>query len=57
MSKEKVLQIVILAPNDSIIERLIEMHPMRQVAWATIVQILVLGFMGVAMTTIHYFIS
>jgi hypothetical protein len=57
VSKEKVLQIVNLAPNDSIIERLIEMHPMRQVAWATIVQILVLGFMGVAMTTIHYFIS
>tara|TARA_B100000902_G_scaffold166067_1_gene160947 strand:- start:1234 stop:1407 length:174 start_codon:yes stop_codon:yes gene_type:complete len=57
MKEEKVLQIVNLAPSDSIIERLVDMHPMRQVAWASIIQISVFGFMLLAFTIIDYFIS
>lgn len=57
MKEEKVLQIVNLAPSDSIIERLVDMHPMRQVAWASIIQVSVFGFMLLAFTIIDYFVS
>jgi hypothetical protein len=42
---EKVLQVVNLSPSESWIEKLTEIHPMRQVFWASIIQISVFGFM------------
>ena len=54
--EEKLLQVVNLAPSESFIEKLVEIHPMRQVFWASIIQICVLAFMGLAMLTIGYFV-
>ena len=50
--EEKLLQVVNLAPSESVIEKLVEVHPMKQVFWASIVQISVLGLKGLAMLTI-----
>ena len=55
--EEKALQIVNLSPSESAIEKLVEMHPMRQVAWASVIQVSVFGFMLLAFTIIDYFIS
>ena len=44
-TEEKVLQIVNLSPSESALERLVDMHPMRQVAWASVIQLCVFGFM------------
>lgn len=51
------LQIVNLSPSESSIERLVEMHPMRQVFWASIIQISVFGFMLLSFYTIDKFVS
>lgn len=56
-TEEKALQIVNLSPSESAIEKLVEMHPMRQVAWASVIQVSVFGFMLLAFTIIDYFIS
>jgi hypothetical protein len=42
---EKILQVVNLSPNESLVEKLTEVHPMRQVFWATVIQVAVFGFM------------
>ncbi|MDC0061307.1 hypothetical protein OAJ26_00490 [bacterium] len=42
---EKVLQVVNLAPSESWIEKLTEIHPMKQIFWAAIIQVAVFGFM------------
>lgn len=55
--EKKILQVVNLAPNESAIEKLTEMHPMRQIVWASIIQICVLAFMGLSMLTIGMFIK
>ena len=41
----KALQIVNLSPSESWVEKLVEVHPMKQVAWATVIQVSVFGFM------------
>jgi len=51
------LQIVNLSPSESSIERLVDMHPMRQVFWASIIQASVFGFMLLAFYTIDKFVS
>ena len=45
MKKEKVLQYANLAPSESWVEKLVEVHPMKQVFWASIIQVSVFGFM------------
>tara|TARA_X000001036_G_scaffold414031_1_gene428876 strand:- start:692 stop:868 length:177 start_codon:yes stop_codon:yes gene_type:complete len=50
--EEKALQIVNLSPSESAIDKLVEMHPMRQVAWASVIQVSVFGFMLLAMALI-----
>ena len=42
---KKVLQIVNLSPNESIVEKLVDMHPMKQITYASILQVVVFGFM------------
>lgn len=39
---KKILQAVNLSPNESIIEKLTEMHPMRQITYASVIQVTVL---------------
>ena len=51
------LQIVNLSPSESSIERLVDMHPMRQVFWASIIHASVFGFMLLAFYTIDKFVS
>ena len=51
-TEEKALQIVNLSPSESAIDKLVEMHPMRQVAWASVIQVCVFGFMLLAMALI-----
>jgi hypothetical protein len=45
MKQEKLLQVVNLSPSESWVEKLTEVHPMKQIAWASIIQICVFGFM------------
>lgn len=49
MKEEKVLQIINLSPNETWVEKVVEVHPMKQIAVMSVVQVLVLGFMGVSM--------
>jgi len=55
---KKLLQIVNLSPNESVIEKLTEMHPMRQITYASIIQVTVLfgmfGCMAINQEIIKY---
>ena len=50
---KKVLQVVNLSPSEDLIEKLTEIHPMRQVFWASIIQVCVFGFMLLAFWVIN----
>jgi hypothetical protein len=56
--QKKALQIVNLAPSESIIEKLTEMHPMRQITYASVIQVTVLfgmfGCMAINQEIIKY---
>lgn len=56
-AQKKVLQIVNLSPDESIVEKLTEIHPMRQVFWASVIQVCVFGFMLLAFYTINLFVG
>lgn len=56
MKEEKILQVVNLSPSEDWIERIVEVHPMKQVAIMSVVQVLVFGFMLLAFWTINQFI-
>ena len=45
MKEEKILQIVNLSPDVSVLDKIEEVHPMKQVAIMSVVQVLVFGFM------------
>ena len=53
MKEKKILQVVNLAPSESIVEKLVEVHPMKQVFWASVIQVCVFGFMLLAFFTIN----
>lgn len=55
-TEEKVLQAVNLSPDVDVLDKLVEMHPMRQVFWASIIQVCVLGFMLFSMFLIGQFV-
>ena len=48
-TEKKILQAANLAPSEDWIEKVVEVHPMRQVAIMSVVQIIVLMFMGLSM--------
>jgi len=56
-TEKKVLQIVNLSPDESWIERIVEVHPMKQVAVMTVVQVLVFGFMLLSFWLINLYLS
>lgn len=53
MKEKKILQVVNLSPSESWVEKLSEVHPMRQVFWASIIQVCVFGLMLLAFWTIN----
>tara|TARA_B100000900_G_C20124627_1_gene531406 strand:+ start:396 stop:569 length:174 start_codon:yes stop_codon:yes gene_type:complete len=57
MKEEKLLQVVNLSPSESWIEKIVEIHPMRQVFWMSIVQISVFGFMLASFKVIDLVVS
>jgi hypothetical protein len=44
-TEEKLLQVANLSPDEAWIERIVDVHPMKQVAIMSIVQVGVFGFM------------
>ena len=56
MTKEKInkkiLQVVNLSPSEDWIEKVIDVHPMKQITIASIIQVCVLGFMLLSMIVI-----
>ena len=45
MDEKKILQAVNLSPNESVVEKIVDVHPMKQVIIVSVVQIAVFGFM------------
>jgi len=56
-TEKRVLQAANLAPSEDMLEKIVEIHPMRQVAIMSIVQIVVLAFMGVSMYIVQVVID
>jgi len=46
-TEQKILQVVNLSPSEDWIEKVVETHPMKQVAVMTLVQVVVFGSMFV----------
>jgi hypothetical protein len=53
MKEEKILQIVNLSPSEDWVERIVEVHPMKQITYASILQVVVFGFMLLSFVTIN----
>ena len=56
MKEKKVLQVVNLSPSESWVEKLHDVHPMKQVAVASVIQICVFGFMLLMFKIIGIFV-
>lgn len=54
--EEKLLQAANLSPDVDALEKLVEMHPMRQVAYASVLQVVVLALMLGSMFLIGQFV-
>jgi|TARA_B100001094_G_C17486769_1_gene464502 hypothetical protein len=57
MKQEKLLQVVNLSPSESMLEKIVDVHPMKQIFWMSIVQVCVFGFMLVSFATINLFLA
>ena len=57
MKQEKLLQVVNLSPSESWVEKLTEVHPMKQITYASIIQVCVFGFMILMFWIINQFVS
>lgn len=51
--EKKILQIVNLSPSEAWVEKITEIHPMRQIFWASILQVCVFGAMLMAFWMIN----
>ena len=51
-TEKKILQAANLAPSEDWIEKVVEVHPMRQIFIMSIVQVVVVAFMGLSMLAI-----
>jgi hypothetical protein len=56
-TEEKILQVVNLSPDESIVEKLTDIHPMTQIAYASVLQVVVFGFMMLSFATINLFLN
>lgn len=57
MKQEKLLQVVNLSPSENMLEKIVDVHPMKQIFWMSIVQVCVFGFMLVSFATINLFLG
>jgi hypothetical protein len=57
MKQEKLLQVVNLSPSEDWVEKLTEVHPMRQIFWASIIQATVFGLMLMSFYIISVFVA
>ena len=48
-TEKKILQVANLAPSEDMLEKIVEIHPMKQVAVMSVVQVFVLILMGATM--------
>jgi len=56
-TEKKVLQAVNLAPSEDIVEKLTEIHPMKQIFWASVIQVCVFGFMLASFGLINLYLK
>ena len=56
-TEQKILQAANLAPSEAMLEKMTEVHPMKQVAIMSVVQVLVFGLMLLAFWVINSFIG
>ena len=56
-TEEKILQAVNLAPSEDLVERLTEVHPMKQIFWASVIQVTVFGFMLASFSLIDLYLK
>ena len=56
-TEQKILQAVNLAPSEDLLEKLTEVHPMKQIFWASIIQVCVFGFMLLSFWLINIYIG
>ena len=56
-TEQKILQAANLAPSEAMLEKITEVHPMKQVAIMSVVQVLVFGLMLLAFLVINSFIG
>ena len=54
--QKKTLQIVNLSPSESWVEKLNDVHPMKQITYASIIQVTMFGFMLFMFWTIGQFV-
>ena len=45
MKEEKLLQVANLSPSEDMIEKIVDVHPMKQVSIMSVVQVGMIGFM------------
>ena len=59
LNTSKVLQAINLSPplDETFFDRLEKMHPMRQIVYASILQVVVFGFMMLSFYLLHRFIG
>jgi hypothetical protein len=57
MKEEKLLQVANLSPSEDWIEKIVEIHPMKQVVIMSLVQVGVLGFMFFSFFLIDIFVG
>jgi hypothetical protein len=55
--EKKALQVVNLSPSESWVEKLHDVHPMKQVAVASVIQVCVFGFMILSFFIINQFVG
>jgi len=56
-AQKKVLQVVNLSPSESWVEKLHDVHPMKQIAVASVIQVCVFGFMILSFFIINQFVG
>lgn len=52
-TEQKLLQAANLAPSEAMLEKIVEVHPMKQIAVMSVVQVFVFGFMIVSFWVIQ----
>ena len=55
--EKKALQVVNLSPSEAWVEKLHDVHPMKQIAVASVIQVCVFGFMILSFFIINQFVG